>query len=102
MGHRLELHNELVGILGSSNVYFDPPESMRIAYPCFVYELDTMPTDFANNNPYVVFERYRVTYMDRNPDSSIIEELKYSSGYYFDRYFPSDNIHHYVFKRIFS
>jgi len=33
MGTRLELQNLLENILGSRNVYFQPPENLKLNYP---------------------------------------------------------------------
>ena len=41
---RLELHEILCTILGSRNVYFQPPESIKMNYPAIVYGLDDMQT----------------------------------------------------------
>ena len=37
MGNRLELHEILVDALGSRNVYYQPPENIKITYPAIVY-----------------------------------------------------------------
>ena len=37
---RLILHDELITLLGSSNVYFQPPTSIKMNYPCIIYKLD--------------------------------------------------------------
>ena len=38
MKTRYELHEFLCEILGSRNVYFQPPESVKMKYPAIVYE----------------------------------------------------------------
>ena len=35
---RLELDADLRALLGSTNVYFQPPETKKLKYPCFIYE----------------------------------------------------------------
>ena len=39
---REELHELLVSVLGSRNVYFQPPESIRMQYPAIVYARNNM------------------------------------------------------------
>ena len=101
MGDRLELHTLLTSILGSDNVYFQPPESISLKYPCIIYKRDYIKTDFADNFPYTLGKRYLVTVIDKNPDSVIpdrIAELPKSS---FDRHFTSDNLNHDIFNLYF-
>lgn len=37
MANRLNLHEEFATLLGSNNVYFQPPESVKLNYPCIKY-----------------------------------------------------------------
>ena len=37
MDRRLQLHEELCSVLGSRNVYFQPPETIKLTYPCIIY-----------------------------------------------------------------
>lgn len=99
MASRLKLHEELKTLLGSSNVYFQPPESVKINYPCIVYERGTGTTKFAGDKPYTFVNRYDVTIIDKNPDSEIVERM--SSHFpmcIYDRHFVSDNLNHDTFK----
>lgn len=101
MGDRLALHTLLTSILGSDNVYFQPPESISLKYPCIIYKRDYIKTDFADNSPYTLGKRYSVTVIDKNPDSVIpdrIAELPKSS---FERHFTSDNLNHDIFNLYF-
>lgn len=71
LDNRLSLHEELVDILGSRHVYYQPPENVKMEYPCFVYNLSRLQVDRANNKPYFVSPSYTVTYIDEDPDSDI-------------------------------
>lgn len=51
MGSRLRLSQILRSLLGTSNVYFQPPGS-GMKYPCIKYELDGENTTFADNKPH--------------------------------------------------
>lgn len=69
MDLRLELHAELVAALGSSHVYYQPPPTVKMVYPCIVYQRDNEDRTYADNHGYLMYDRYQVTVIDRNPDS---------------------------------
>lgn len=94
---REDLHELLADILGSRKVYFQPPESFKLKYPCIVYERSDIRTVKADNIKYTMKKRYTVTYISEDPDSEIpdkIVQLPYCS---FDRHFKSGNMNHDVF-----
>ena len=97
MGQRIDLHQILVNALGSNNVYFQPPETIKMKYPCIVYILDGIESEHAGNRPYLHRRKYSVTVIDKDPESEIpgrVSDLQYSR---YDRHFVSDNLHHDVF-----
>jgi hypothetical protein len=101
MAQRLELQAVLVDILGSSNVYFQPPPSIHMQYPCIVYNRDRVDAAYADNEPYKHKTRYQVMVIDANPDSDIhwkVGELPMSS---YDRFFTADNLNHDVYNLFF-
>ena len=95
MASRLTLQTELERILGSSNVYFQPPESVKMNYPAIVYGRSSGDTQFANNRPYIFVQSYDITVIDKNPDSEIAENIvKHFPMSRYDRNFKSDNLNH--------
>lgn len=72
---RVMLHDLLVKVLGSRNVYFQPPEGLKIEYPAIIYGFDNTRVEYGNNLPYAVKRRYQITYIDRDPDSDILDVL---------------------------
>lgn len=96
---RLELDTILREILGSVNVYFQPPSNKTMSYPCIVYAHDNAKTEFAGNHPYSRAKRYQLTVIDRNPDSgmSLSDEIAQLPLSNLNRIFTADNLHHYVF-----
>ena len=84
-------------LLGSRNVYFQPPESVKLKYPCIVYERSDIRTVRADNLPYLKHKRYTVTYIDEDPDSKIPDKLLELERCGFDRHLTSDNLNHDVF-----
>lgn len=95
---RDELQTKLETILGSAHVYFDPPESVKLVYPCIVYERSAGDTDFANNMPYRFQVRYSVTVISRDADEAVLHKLAMSlPSIIYDRHFVTDGLHHDVF-----
>lgn len=95
------LQTLLEGLLGSHNVYYQPPESVKLSYPCIVYERSGIRTDSANNKTYRKYNRYTVTHIDEDPDSEIpnkLLELEYCG---FDTHFTENNLNHDVFTLFF-
>ena len=82
---RLALQSVLELTLGSRNLYFPPPASVKMKYPAIVYErydIDKYPAD---NIAYLKFHRYTLTVIDKNPVSVHVDDrsnLPYCS---FDR-----------------
>lgn len=98
---RLQLQYFLESILGSDNVYFQPPPNLGMQYPCIVYERDNAETIFADNSPYHNTKRYQVTVIDQNPDSPTPDKIAGLSLCSFERHFTADNLNHDVFNLYF-
>lgn len=97
MENRLDLHEQLCEILGSRNVYFQPPESFKLSYPCIVYSLSGILKLNANNRLYKSRDSYEVIVIDPDPDSVIYDRiLDQFPMCRFDRSYVSDNLNHYA------
>lgn len=55
---RIELHTWLESLLGSRNVYFQPPESQTLEYPCIVYNLANQSPNYADDKLYLKKNKY--------------------------------------------
>lgn len=99
MRDRLGLHEELCTLIGSRNVYFQPPESVKLIYPCIVYSISKDSDIYANDSQYIRHDGYDVTTISKDPDETFKEELK-STFTYCDwvRSYISDNLNHNVYK----
>lgn len=75
MASRLQLQSVLEDILGSKNVYFQPPSTVRLQYPCIIYQLDDLPTQHANNKPYMLTHTYTITLVTTNASFDLPEKL---------------------------
>jgi hypothetical protein len=97
MGTRLALQTVLETVLGSDKVYFQPPPSFKMVYPCIVYERSNATTEFADNNPYFREKKYKVTYIDPDPDSLIPDKIAQLHKCIFDTHYTADGLNHDVF-----
>lgn len=94
MSNRTNLQATLERILGSRNVYYQPPETVKISYPAIVYMKDDIDSKYANDKKYLNTKRYEIIVIDKKPDNEAVDkilELPLSS---FDRHYTSDNLHH--------
>lgn len=101
MGQRLALHQILKDILESDNVYFQPPPTVKLNYPCIIYRRSDIKTVFANDNPYSTNKRYQVTVIDADPDSLIPDKVGRLAKCLFDRHFTANNLNHDVYDLYF-
>lgn len=97
MASRLELHEILCGILGTRNVYFQPPSSVRMQYPAIVYKRKDADGRFANNKIYRTLMCYEVTLIEKSPDTTRIDALLELQYCRYDRHYDADNLSHDVF-----
>ncbi len=100
---RAELQSALKDILGSGNVYYEPPETVKLKYPCIIYNLARMHNRSADNyGPFIRYDSYTVMYitsetMTTRGEDSVLEKLMALRGCVFDRTYVADRLHHYVF-----
>jgi hypothetical protein len=101
MAQRLELQTLLRDILGSDNVYFQPPPTLLMEYPCIVYSRDWEMINYADDYPYKHRKRYQVTVIDRDPDGGIGDRIAALPLCVYDRFYTVDNLNHDVYKLFF-
>jgi hypothetical protein len=101
MAQRLELQAILTDILETDNVYFQPPPTIQMEYPCIVYHRDYVLTEFADDAPYKQRKRYLVTVIDPDPDSGIPDKVAALPLCVYDRFYTADNLNHDVYKLFF-
>lgn len=97
MDRRLELHALLKTILGSEQVYYQPPKSIQMNYPAIIYSRNDIKNNFADNSVYKQKYEYQIIVMDMNPDSKIVEKLSQLPCIRYDRHYTSDRLNHDVF-----
>lgn len=96
MDRRLELQYKLEAILGSENVYYQQPASLRMDYPCIRYSIGTGSHAYADNKLYHREKSYELMVIDPDPDSAIPDKLLEAfSKIRFNRGFVADNLNHF-------
>lgn len=94
MASRVDLHNELKTLLGSPNVYYQAPESVKMEYPAIRYTRSDVDSRFANDKPYMHKNKYEITVIDRKPDNQVIDKLLKLPMCTYNRHYTADNLHH--------
>lgn len=94
---REEIQTLLEEILGSTNVYYQPPAGVKMKYPAIVYERTNFSNNPANNAVYKQKIRYKVTVIDKKPDNPAIAKLSRRMLCSFDTHYVSDGLNHDVF-----
>lgn len=99
MGQRQDLHSLFKAMV--ENVYFQPPNGLKMKFPCIAYERDDEETSFADNTPYLRTTRYQVTVIDDDPDGVLREMIATLPLSQFERAFQSDDLNHDVYNVFF-
>ena len=94
MNRRVELQTKLEELLGSRNVYYQPPESVKMEYPCIRYSKNDISSRHADNMKYSNLTQYEIIVIDKKPDNAVIQEilsLPYTS---YNRHYAANNLNH--------
>ena len=94
MADRLELHSVLQELLGSSNVYYQPPESIKMQYDAIRYSKKNIASKYANDRKYSMTDCYEVIVISRLPDNPVIKKLLSLPYCSYNRHYIADNLHH--------
>lgn len=87
--------------MGSSNVYYQPPENLKMSYPAIVYSLDDIKRTSADDVAYLQTRCYEIIVVDKKPDNVVIDKILNLPLCDFNRHYVADNLNHYVFKLYF-
>lgn len=95
---RIKFHNKLKEVLGNNNVYYNPPSTTKLQYPCIIYNLSDIRTNKANNNVYLLDHVYQVTLIGTkvtdDTKDKILTKIPYSN---FNRSYINNGLYHYVY-----
>lgn len=122
MATRLELHEKLCGVFvalgewlwdsfnfeeddvpsairreAGRHVYYQPPETFKMTYPCIIYDLSRDNLLHADDFAYARKKVYSVTIVDRDPDSEIPDSFSEMFNVGMERHYTADNLHHFIY-----
>ena len=98
MSDRLHLQAKFEEILGSRNVYFQPPASVSMRYPAIKYDFKDLKTKSANkSSTYIMSTGYECILIMKEPDTEYLPKIFKIPYCRFGRYYKADNLHHYTF-----
>lgn len=88
------LQSKFEELLGTRNVYEDPPESVKMKYTAIKYSKTGENVRFANNGRYIRRNRYEVIVIAHELDDPVIEKLLVLPYCSWERHYVSNNLHH--------
>ena len=94
MANRLDLQSLLEELLGSRNVYYTPPESIKMQYPAIRYSKKKIESVHADDSKYLMRDCYELIVISRTPDHPVIKHLLSLPYCSYDRPYVADNLYH--------
>lgn len=91
---REELQTKLEEILGSKNVYYQPPNGVKMGYPAIRYSLNDVQKTNADDTAYLKRREYQIIVIDRLPDNPAIDALLDIPYCSYERHYEADNLNH--------
>ena len=95
MASRLELQSMLEELLGSRNVYYNPPTNLKMNYDAIRYSLSDTQSNYANNSKYSKMKRYELIVRSRKSDPEIVDKLLDLEYCSMGTPYTADNLNHY-------
>lgn len=95
MSTRLELQSKLEELLGSRNVYYQPPDSVQMNYDAIRYSKSAISQVKANDGNYLLHDRYEIIVISKKPDNPVIEAILNAFSYCsYEQHYIADNLYH--------
>lgn len=96
MATRIELDKKLRAYYNPARVFYQPPESVKLTYPCVLYWLDSYEQRFADDKTYLGKCRYHLRFITKDPDDErILGVLSHLQLIKLDNFYTADNLNHY-------
>jgi len=94
--NRIALHEKFCELLGSRNVYFQPPSNIHMNYPCIVYYANPVYKFHADNTRYLVWYQYKVQIIAHDPDFQLFDTFPDNFSFCSESgaRFAKDNLNH--------
>lgn len=94
MADRLELQSLLEELLGSRNVYYMPPEGVKMQYDAIRYAKQNIRKDYADDVAYSMRDMYELTVIAKLPDHPVIKKLLALPYCSYSRHYIAENLNH--------
>ena len=92
-----ELQSKLEELLESPNVYFNPPESVKMKYDAIKYKKTRIQSRYANDTLYSRMDCYEIIVISRTPEHPVIDKLLRLAYCSHNTSYRADNLYHDVF-----
>lgn len=97
MDQRVKLGDALTAF--RPNVYYQPPSTVRMTYPCIRYTFEGFGSKNANDKKYLLREHYQAIDMYYDPDDHKRQEILAAFEYVtFGNTYTADGLHHDVYE----
>lgn len=80
------------------NVYFQPPENIKLKFPCILFEVSSMDLTHADNTLYERVIQFSVMYISKTTNEDVVDKLTALPYSWFERHFVQDGLNHYIFR----
>lgn len=94
MASRRDLQTKLEELLESKNVYYRPPENLKMQYDAIRYSKKNVSSKYANNEKYSMRDSYELIVISKTPDNPVIKKLLALPYCSYDRSYIADNLNH--------
>ena len=72
---RVDIQEKFKFLLGSNNVYYQPPANLKMKYPAIVYSLDGLDVKRFDNTRLINKNCFSVTHIYRNESENLVETM---------------------------
>ena len=72
---RVDIQEKFKFLLGSNNVYYQPPANLKMKYPAIVYSLDGLDVKRFDNARLINKNCFSVTHIYRNESENLVETM---------------------------
>ena len=72
---RVDIQEKFKFLLGSNNVYYQPPANLKMKYPAIVYSLDGLDVKRFDNTRLINKKCFSVTHIYRNESENLVETM---------------------------
>ena len=79
------------------NVYFQPPESVKLKFPCIIYSMGAIGAQYADNMSYLLHVPYELRYITSEADDELVFTLAQLPKCKHGKPYAKDNLYHHPY-----